>query len=139
MICWPLAIGFCLVLPVKAEDVTLPLDLGPMLEHAAIVEEMVRACGHTRSDLSDDFSEAWQDWLGRNQRINAALETAKHLAGTPAGDAILYLFHSFQTALEDQTKTLDETGNGFYAARCDGVLADLKSGHWDYRPSGIQK
>src|SRR5258707_14362501 len=27
-------------------------DLKPMLEHAAIVSEMMRACGHTRSDLA---------------------------------------------------------------------------------------
>jgi hypothetical protein len=31
----PLAIILGLVLPVKAEDVTIPAELGPMLEHAA--------------------------------------------------------------------------------------------------------
>lgn len=135
----PSAIALGLVLPVKAEDVTIPADLGPMLEHAAIVEEMVRACGHTRSDLSNDLSAAWQAWLRRNGRVNSALETTKHLAGTPAGDTIIYLFHSLQTGLEDRTKSLDETGTAQSAARCNGVLADLRSGHLDYRPSGPQK
>jgi len=36
---------------VAAGDNTLPPDLKPMLEHAAIVAEMMHACRHTRSDL----------------------------------------------------------------------------------------
>jgi hypothetical protein len=67
--------------------------------------------------------------------VNDALEATKRLAGTPAGDTILYLFHSLETSLQDQVQALNVTGNTHYVLRCDGVLADLKSGRWDYRPS----
>jgi hypothetical protein len=55
-ICLPVVNALGLILPVKAKIVTVPADLGPMLERAAIVEEMVRARGHTRSDLSSDLA-----------------------------------------------------------------------------------
>ena len=52
MICCPAVL-------VAAGDNTLPPDLKPMLEHAAIVAEMMHACRHTRSDLAARLSEAW--------------------------------------------------------------------------------
>lgn len=121
-----------LVFTVRAEDKTVPADLGPKLEHLAIVEEMVRACGHARSDLSAEIAAAWQVWLQRNPDVMGALDLAQRLAGTPQGDAVLYLFHSLQTSLDEQTNTLEATGNQQYAARCDGIVADLKSGRLDY-------
>jgi hypothetical protein len=106
-----------------------------MLEHAAIVEEMARACGHLRPARSGDFSEAWKGWLRRNRHVSEALETVTRLAGTLAGDAILYIFHSLHTAFADHTNALDSTGNNQYAARCDTVLADIRSNHcWCGRP-----
>jgi hypothetical protein len=110
----------------------MPSDLGPMLEHFAIVQEMVRACGHARPDLSNDLGTAWQAWLRRNWQVRDALETAKRLSNSPEGKATLYLFNSLQTALEERTKTLDETGNTQYTVRCDGILQDIRSGHLDY-------
>ena len=40
--------------PVSADsgDNALPPDLKPMLAHAAIVAEMMHACGHARTDLA---------------------------------------------------------------------------------------
>ena len=58
---------------VAAGDSTLPPDLKPMLEHAAIVAEMMHACRHTRSDLAARLSEAWSAWWTRNGRVQQAL------------------------------------------------------------------
>jgi hypothetical protein len=44
-----------------------------MLEHAAIVAEMMHACRHTRSDLAARLSEAWSAWWIRNGRVQQAL------------------------------------------------------------------
>jgi hypothetical protein len=44
-----------------------------MLEHAAIVAEMMHACRHTRSDLAARLSEAWSAWWTRNGRVQQAL------------------------------------------------------------------
>jgi len=129
------AIVLALILPLKAEEGAVPGDLGPKLEHLAIVLEMVRACSHARPDLSAELSDARQAWMRRNPEINNALDVANKLAGTPEGDAILYLFHSLQTSLEDQADTLEATGNTQYLARCDGVIADLRSSRWNYPAS----
>ena len=51
MICCPAVL-------VAAGDNTLPPDLKPMLEHAAIVAEMIHACRHTRFDLAVRLGES---------------------------------------------------------------------------------
>ena len=58
---------------VAAGDNTLPPELKAMLEHAAIVTEMMHACRHTRSDLAARLSEAWSAWWTRNDRVRQSL------------------------------------------------------------------
>ena len=58
---------------VAAGDNTLTPDLKAMLEHAAIVAEMMHACRHTRSDLAARLSEAWSAWWTRNDRVRQSL------------------------------------------------------------------
>ena len=48
----PAMMLLCYLARSGAEGSILPPDLKPMLEHAAIVSEIMRICGHTRSDLA---------------------------------------------------------------------------------------
>lgn len=107
------AVALGLILPVKAEERAVPADLGPKLERIAIVGEAVRACGRARPELFAEVGAAWQAWLRRNPDLNSALDM--HLAGTPEGDAVLYLFHSLETS-----RGADEHvgGDGQQAIRC---------------------
>ena len=68
--------------PVSAapSDNTLPPDLQPMLAHAAIVAEMMHACGHTRTDLAARLSDAWSAWWVRNGKVQQTLAELKKRA-----------------------------------------------------------
>src|SRR5437588_6745759 len=70
MLCYPAG-------PRAAEGNILPPDLKPMLEHAAIVSEMMRACGHARSDLAVQLRAARAAWWIRNARAASPSRTDK--------------------------------------------------------------
>ena len=55
---------------VSAGDNTLPPDLKPILAHAAIVAEMMHACGHTRTDLAARLADAWSAWWARVEKCS---------------------------------------------------------------------
>jgi hypothetical protein len=68
--------------PVSAapRDNTLPPDLQPMLAHAAIVAEMMHACGHTRADLAPRLADAWAAWWARNAEVQQTLAALRKRA-----------------------------------------------------------
>jgi hypothetical protein len=85
MICYPAG-------PRAAEGSILAPDLKPMLEHATIVSEMMRACGHARSDLAAQLRGAGAAWWIRNARVQKALaELTEDAAGASSKDGGLAL------------------------------------------------
>jgi uncharacterized protein with beta-barrel porin domain len=136
---WPgrfLAVLAMLVplLRATAAETGIPADLGPMLEHAAIVEEMVQTCAELNPELADELAAAWRDWRQRNGRVGEAIETTTRLAATATGSTIIYLYHALQTSLQKQSKAFEEMSTDQYASRCKAVLANLVTGRLDYRP-----
>ena len=117
-----------------AAETAIPADLGPMLEHAAIVEEMVQACAEMRPELADELATAWRDWRQRNERVGEAIEATTRLTETHAGSTIIYLYHSLQSSLQKQSKTLEGMSSDQYESRCEAILANLVTGRLDYRP-----
>jgi hypothetical protein len=83
MLCYPA--GSC-----AAGGNIFPPDLKPMLEHAAIVSEMMRACGHMRSDLAVQLGAARAAWWIRNARVREALaELKEDAAGATSKEGTL--------------------------------------------------
>jgi hypothetical protein len=114
-----------------------PADLISMLDHAAIVEAIARACEDSRPDLAAAFSEARQRWWVRNAQIHETLIALERELGTPRAKAFLDYFDSLQRSLRQQIDDLRHTGNAEYAAKCDGKLQDLTRGGLDYRRLGV--
>ncbi len=138
---------------VAAGDNTLPPDLKPMLEHAAIVAEMMHACRHTRSDLAARLSEAWSAWWTRNGRVRQSLaaltndaagvrskdgapEISRLLASPEEAGEILAAYKRLRQLLRRQVAEQVQLGNEKFVGNCDDVLAKLGSGRLDYGPSG---
>jgi hypothetical protein len=65
---------------------------------------MVQSCAKARPELTDELAIAWREWRRRNGRVGEAVTAITNLAGTPTGDAIVYLYHSLEQSLERQTK-----------------------------------
>jgi hypothetical protein len=146
MICCPAVL-------VAAGDNTLPPDLKPMLEHAAIVAEMMHACRHTRSDLAVRLSEAWSAWWTRNGRVQQALaaltndaagvgseDGAPEISGSLVSPAeageVLAAYKRLRQLLRRQVAEQAQLGNMNFVGNCDDVVAKLTSGLLDYAPSG---
>jgi hypothetical protein len=146
MLCYPAG-------PRAAEGNILPPDLKPMLEHAAIVSEMMRACGHTRSDLAVQLRAARAAWWIRNARVQQALtELTKDAAGARSKDSglapsqsavspakaaeIMGAYKALREGLRRQVEEQVQRGNLNFMHNCDQVLVKLSSGALDYRPPG---
>ena len=138
---------------VAAGDNTLPPELKAMLEHAAIVAEMMHACRHTRSDLAARLSEAWSAWWTRNGRVRQSLaaltndaagvrskdgapEISRLLASPEEAGEILAAYKRLRQLLRRQVAEQVQLGNEKFVGNCDDVLAKLGSGRLDYGPSG---
>jgi hypothetical protein len=139
--------------PVSAArgDNGLPPDLQPMLVHAAIVAEMMHACGHTRTDLAARLADAWSAWWVRNGKVQQTLAELKkratevrseertpeisqlHISPAEAGE-ILAAYKRLRRLLRRQVEEQAQHGNMKFAGNCDDVLAKLTSGRLDYRP-----
>ena len=131
-------------------DNTLPPDLKPMLVHAAIVAEMMHACGHTRTDLAARLSDAWSAWWVRNVEVQQTLAELRkratavrseehtpeisqlHISPAEAGE-ILAAYKRLRQLLRRQVEEQAQQGNMKFAGNCDDVLAKLMSGRLDYR------
>jgi alkanesulfonate monooxygenase SsuD/methylene tetrahydromethanopterin reductase-like flavin-dependent oxidoreductase (luciferase family) len=138
--------------PVSAAsgDNPLPPDLKPMLAHAAIVAEMMHACGHTRTDLAARLADAWLGWWARNAKVQQTLAALRkraaavrseerapeisqlHISPAEAGE-ILAAYKSLRQLLRRQVEEQAQQGNMKFAGNCDDVLAKLTSGRLDYR------
>jgi hypothetical protein len=138
---------------VAAGDSTLPPDLKPMLEHAAIVAEMMHACRHTRSDLAARLSEAWSAWWIRNGRVQQALaaltndaagvqsedgapEISRSLVSPAEAGEILAAYKRLRQLLRRQVAEQAQLGNMKFVGNCDEVLAKMASGRLDYGHPG---
>ncbi len=146
MLCYPAGSG-------AAEGSILPPDLKPMLEHAAIVSEMICACGHTRSDLAVQLRAARAAWWIRNARVQKALaQLTEDAAGATSKDhglapspsallppkaiEILDAYKALRKSLRRQVEERAQRGNMNFMRNCDEVLVKLTSGALDYRPRG---
>jgi hypothetical protein len=95
---------------------------------------MVQACSEMRPELAEELATAWRDWRQRNGRVGQAIEATTRLDETPAFSTIIYLYHSLQTSLQKQSKTLEDMSSDQSASRCEAILANLVTGRLDYRP-----
>ena len=146
MICCPAVL-------VAAGDNTLPPDLKPMLEHAAIVAEMMHACRHKRSDPAARLGEAWLAWWTRNGRVQHALaaltndaagvrsedgapEISRSLVSPAEAGEVLAAYKRLRQLLPRQVAEQAQLGNMNFVGNCDDVLAKLAAGRLDYGPSG---
>jgi hypothetical protein len=146
MICCPAVL-------VAAGDNTFPPDLKLMLEHAAIVAEMMHACRHTRSDLAARLSEAWSAWWTRNGRVQQALaaltndaagvrseegapEISRSLVSPAEAGEILAAYKTLRQLLRRQVAEQAQLGNIKFVGNCDEVLAKMASGRLDYGHPG---
>jgi hypothetical protein len=124
-----------------------------MLEHAAIVSEMMRACGHARSDLAVQLRAAGAAWWIRNANVREVLaaltqDAAGVMSGrgglTPSPSAvspakaaeILDAYNALRGALRRQVEEQAQRGNKSFVRNCDEMLAKLSSGALDYRLPG---
>ena len=124
-----------------------------MLEHAAIVAEMMHACRHKRSDPAARLGEAWLAWWTRNGRVQHALaaltndaagvrsedgapEISRSLASPEEAGEILAAYKRLRQLLRRQVAEQVHLGNEKFVGNCDDVLAKLGSGRLDYGPSG---
>jgi alkanesulfonate monooxygenase SsuD/methylene tetrahydromethanopterin reductase-like flavin-dependent oxidoreductase (luciferase family) len=131
-------------------DNALPPDLKPMLAHAAIVAEMMHACGHTRTDLAARLADAWSAWWARNAKVEQTLAALRqratavrseerapeisqlHISPAEAGE-ILAAYKRLRQLLRLQVEEQAQQGNMKFVGNCDDVLAKLTTGRLDYR------
>jgi hypothetical protein len=135
-----------------ARNGALPPDLKPMLEHLAIVSEMMHVCGHMRPDLAPQLYDAWTAWQLRNARVPEILDALRQDAaganseeGAPAGPGIatspakarefVMGYEALRQTLQYQVEDQLRTGNMKLVRNCDNVLAKFTSGRLDYHPS----
>jgi hypothetical protein len=132
-----------------AGDSAFPPEVKPMLEHLAIVSEMMRTCGHVRPDLTAQLHDAWAAWQERNARVAETLEAlrqdaagARSLKQVPARSPIaippakaaefVMAYNALKQTLRHQVEDQMRTGNMKFVRNCDEVLAQFWSGHFDY-------
>jgi hypothetical protein len=118
-----------------ADELEVQADLPAMLEHAAIVEEMLRACGHARPDLAESLTAAWRGWWERNSRVRETLQMLRAAPETPRRKAALARYNSLRRALHEQVEIRDDAGDTGYAVGCDDILGKLTTGRLDYATS----
>jgi hypothetical protein len=143
----------CRAVSGAAGDDTFPPDIKPMLEHVAILLEMMRACIHVRPDLAAQLRDAWSAWSVRNASVqetlaklrqDATAENSKEDAPQPylsvvsrsEAARILNAYKASRITLRDQVEEQAQLGNMKFVSNCDEVLAKMSSGRLDYRPPG---
>ena len=129
----------------------LPPDVKPMLEHLAIVSQMMDTCGHTRPDLATQLNDAWVAWQARNARVPETLDALRQAAAGansqergPAGCPIaispakarefVMAYEALRQTLQHQVEDQMRMGNLNFVSNCDDVLAKFWSGRLDYPP-----
>jgi hypothetical protein len=105
-----------------------------MLDHAAIVEQMVRSCRDSRPELDAALDTARRAWWNRNAEVREAIDELTRDADDARSREFLDYYRTLVMSLRAQIAHQRMQGHTEYAERCDGVLRDLTSGHFDYRP-----
>jgi hypothetical protein len=118
--------------PGAAGEPEMPADLPAILDHAAIVEEMLRTCGHARPELADSLAAAGRAWWERNARVRETLRMLRAAPENPRRKAALERYDSLRQALHEQVEIRRDAGDTGYAAGCDEVLRKLTDGRLDY-------
>lgn len=106
-----------------------------MLDHTAIVGEMIRACGHARPDLAEPLSAAQTAWWQRNILVRDMLAKLRKNDGGANWAYLAQYFARTKASLRRKIDKLDESAEPAYAARCDGILHKLQDGRLDFAPS----
>jgi hypothetical protein len=109
-------------------------ELVDMLDHAAIVEQMVRSCRDSRPELDAALDTARRAWWNRNAEVREAIDELTRDADDARSREFLDYYRTLVMSLRAQIAHQRMQGHTEYAERCDGVLRDLTSGHFDYRP-----
>jgi hypothetical protein len=134
-----------------ARNSALPPDVKPMLEHLAIVSQMMRTCGHMRPDLAAQLHDAWTAWQMRNARVPETLDALRRDAAgatsqerVPAGSRIaispakarefVIAYEALKQTLQHQVEDQMRMGDLNFVRNCDEVLAKFWSGRLDYHP-----
>jgi hypothetical protein len=119
------------VLPAAAEPDGA--QLLALVDSAAVVETMARACEHSRPELATAFVIAQRAWWLRNGRVEEKLLTLQSEIGKPRATAFLRYYETLGEALRGELDGLRDNGNAAYAAHCDEVLNKLIHGGMDYQ------
>jgi hypothetical protein len=96
---------------------------------------MMRACGHTRPDLSDRLGAARDNWWNRNSRILDTLaELRRESKMSSRSQALLQYYEATKQRLKGEIDDLMKSGNTAFMANCDDVLRKMNDGRLDYAP-----
>lgn len=106
-----------------------------MLDHTAIVGEMIRACGHARPDLAEPLSAAQTAWWQRNTLVRDMLTKLRKNDGGANSAYMAQYFAQTKASLRRKIHKLDESAEPAYAARCDDILHKLQDGRLDFAPA----
>src|SRR5690242_9209521 len=77
-------------------------ELVSMLDHAAIVEQMVRSCRDARPELADAFQAARQAWWGRNAEVRATIDDLRRDPNDARGREFLAYYEAVVVSLRAQ-------------------------------------
>lgn len=106
-----------------------------ILDHTAIVGEMIRACGHARPDLAEPLSAAQTAWWWRNVLVRDMLAKLRKNDGDANSAYLAQYFAQTKASLRRRIDKLDESAEPAYAPRCDDILHKLQDGRLDFAPS----
>jgi hypothetical protein len=109
-------------------DTDIPSDAEAMVEHAAIVEEMIDACGGTRPDLLGSLRQAHAAWWQRNKSVSATMQKLLNTReAAPRSKELLAhyaaVYHRLETEVQD-------SGNA--GQKCEWMLNEMAHGRLDY-------
>lgn len=108
-------------------------DLIAILDHAAIVEDMVRACGHARPDLGDKLAEARTAWWQRNSIVQETIAELKRDARTsPESKSLLQYYEALKEKFIRDLPDSEVQGNARLMNYCETVLQRISNGALDY-------
>jgi hypothetical protein len=99
-----------------------------MIEHVAIVEEMIEVCGRTRPDLLGSIRQAQAVWWQRNAAVRVAMLELLHTAETSsASKEALAQYAALHRRLENELQAPETAGQN-----CEWVLDRMTSRRLDY-------
>jgi hypothetical protein len=112
---------------VAANDPEIPPDAAAMVEHAAIVEQMISTCGRDRPDLLGSIRQAEVAWWQRNAGVGATMQQLLNTKESAKSNELLAHYAAVYHRLQEQVQDRKTTGHV-----CDAFLDDLAHGKMDY-------